>query len=234
MNYMTFVINLNHRNDKYARFLRTFDNFELMHERFSAFYGKELINSDNLGDFEKILLKKLSINPKNPKNQLPGLFGCWLSHYSLWEKLSIDESNDFYVIFEDDVYITGDFEERYGQILGAISQRFDIYYIGGRYKESFLPKNMDKWQVYNVKGVDFYQSMDKKTLDYDHDRGLFSYVLTRDGAIKLINLLRDEFNASIPIAAVDGWINENRHKINVCDAFPHITWARIGEMSDIR
>lgn len=234
MNFKTFVINLDRREDRYARFLRTFESFGLNHERFSGVDGKNLINLGNLSEFEKILLQKLSSNQRNPKNQVPGLFGCWLSHYYLWSKLTFDEFNDFYVIFEDDVYITGDFEERYEQILSVLTPDFDIYYLGGRYRESFLPKNMNKWRTTRLGEVYFYHSEDKKALDYDHDRGLFSYVVTKSGARKMVNLLHEMLEGDSVIAAVDGWVNENREKINVCDAFPHITWAKVGESSDIR
>jgi GR25 family glycosyltransferase involved in LPS biosynthesis len=234
VNFKTFVINLDRREDRYARFLRTFESFGLEHERFSAFDGKFILNSDNLNDFEKILLQKLSSNPRNPKNQLPGLFGCWLSHYYLWKMLSFDENNEFYVIFEDDLYITGDFEERYPEVLSVVTQDFDIYYLGGRYRESFLPKGMSKWSKTRLNGVDFYHSSDKKALDYDHDRGLFSYILTRTGARKMVEMLNLSLHYEGALAAVDGWVNENREKINVCDVFPHITWAKVGESSDIR
>lgn len=234
MNFEAFVINLDRRTDRYARFSSIFNDFGFKYTRFSAFDGKNIINSDELNDFERDLLSHIVINPKNPKNQVAGIFGCWLSHYNLWKRLHEDDNNDFYVIFEDDVYVTNDFEDRYEGILRAVDDEFDIYYLGGRYKESFMPKSLVNWEVVHKDGVDFYYSTRQHALDYDHDRGLFSYVVTKSGSIKILSLLENYLQSNTTIAAVDGWINEHRHAIKLCDTFPHVTWAKVGESSDIR
>lgn len=227
----TFVINLDRRVDRYNIFLGRFAGFGFEHERFSGVDGLGLRLG---GGLEKILNQKLLENPRNPKVQLPGLLGCWLSHYYLWEKLSLDEGHDFYVIFEDDVYFTGDFEDRFGDILDAVNNNFDIYYLGGRYRESFMPRNLNVWVPVRSGDVTFYYSRDRSSLGHDFDRGLFSYVVTKEGAKKLLKLFDYTLSNFKGIAAVDGWINENRNSIHVCDVFPHVTWAKIGESSDIR
>ena len=232
MNFKTMVINLDRREDRYEQFLKVFTR---NHERFSAYDGALLLkNEENLGEFETNLLNSLRSDRRNPPRHLNGVFGCWLSHYNLWEMLSKDENTDFYVIFEDDIKISSRFEEEYEKILENIDYSFDFYYLGGRFKENFVPMNKQPWKMKKINDYEFGYSVDKTSLNYDHDRGLFSYVITKSAANKLVNLVHSHIKNVGSIAAVDGWVNENRVFISTADVFPHLTWSPANFNSDIR
>lgn len=232
MKHKKFVINLNKRPDRYQKFLETYTIGDA--ERFPGIEGKEKIKNDELTDFEQNFLHKLKNSRRNPEKQIPGIFGCWMSHYYLWENLKNDEKTDFYVIFEDDIKTTDGFNKKIQEITKNINFSFDLYYFGGRFKENFVPNNKTPWKKFLVGNQDVYYSTNKTILDYDHDRGLFSYVVTKPGAQKMVSLLHSYIDQHESIAAVDGWINENRSLISTADFFPHVTWSPANYNSDIR
>jgi len=232
MKHKKIVINLDKRPDRYKTFLETYTLGDA--ERFSGIEGQEKINSGDLTNFEQNFLEKLRNFGKNPPKQIPGVFGCWMSHYYVWETLKNDSENDFYVIFEDDIRITEGFNEKIQEITENIDFSFDLYYLGGRFKPNFVPNNKNPWKKFWVGKQEVYYSTNKTVLDYDHDRGLFSYVITKPAAQKMVSLLNSYLIQFEGIAAVDGWINENRSLISTADIFPHITWSPANHNSDIR
>lgn len=232
MNFKTMVINLDRRQDRYEQFLKVFQHD---HERFSAHDGHLLLkNEENLTEFQLKLLKSLREDKRNPSKHLNGVFGCWLSHYNLWKNLSEEKNTDFYVIFEDDIHTSPEFNEKYEKILENIDYSFDLYYFGGRFRKEFVPIQRDSWKMKKINNYDFWYSIDKVSLNYDHDRGLFSYVLTKPAAKKLLHLVNSHIKNVGSIAAVDGWVNENRVFISTADVFPHLTWSPANFNSDIR
>lgn len=229
MKIKTIVINLDRREDRYAEFLR---NYQGDHERFSAIDGKKVINQVSGWDLK--LKTKLQQAISVPDRHLPGVFGCWKSHLGVWDQLVFDDEYDAYLIFEDDFHRNNNFEERLPGVLNAIDFSFDIYYIGGRTRSSFNPKNMNEWIEVKKNGVSFYTSKNKVATGRDFDRGLFSYVLTKPGAKKLVSYVNEDMKNDRFIIAVDEWINKNKQRIDVCDVFPHLTWSPSAYKSDIR
>lgn len=230
MKIKKIVINLDRRGDRYSEFLNNYSFND--HERFSAFDGRQIIN--NVEKWDKKLLEKLKKEKSIPARHLPGVFGCWKSHLAVWDKLVFDEEYDAYLIFEDDFHKNDNFEKRLLDVLPAMDFSFDIYYIGGRTKPNFTPRNMDQWKKVELNGFTFYVSKQKEATGSNFDRGLFSYVLTKPGAKKLINFLNKDLDEDNFVIAVDEWINKNKQRIDVCDVFPHLTWSPSAYKSDIR
>jgi GR25 family glycosyltransferase involved in LPS biosynthesis len=230
MNYKTIVINLDRRADRYQEFLNNYTFGP--HIRFSGFDGKHLIGSNALTDLQKSLLLKLKNHIGVPDKHLPGVFGCWLSHFGVWNQLINDIETDAYLIFEDDMRPSKSFNKNLKKILSSIDNTFDIYYIGGRFKDSFTPNNLSDWNEVIINGTTFYSAKNPGKCGVNHDRGLFSYILTKEGAKRLISRF-PEYNKEIP--AVDEWINKDVEiRKKVCDFFPHITWSPKAYKSDIR
>lgn len=232
MRTKSVVINLDRRPDRYDQFL---SNFPFDHERFSGVDGVSLVDSGKLSPFQSALLSQLGTGRRNPQKQMKGIFGCWLSHYAVWNDLLYDFEHDAYVIFEDDINTSSRFDKEFPRILENIDESFDIYYFGGRFEVDFVPRNPSTWRLRRVNNLDVSYSVDRKTLNHDHDRGLFSYILTKPGAEKIVGYANESIqNSTVGIAAVDGWVNEMRGVLNMGDIFPHITWSPANFNSDIR
>jgi len=230
MKTKTVVINLDRRTDRLEEFKQNYcwDDYH----RFSAFDGKKHIN--NLNEWDSKLKESLMQFGGVRQRHLPGAFGCWRSHLSVWDELVMDDDYDSYLIFEDDFRATQKFYSELPKILGAIDFSFDIYYIGGRTKENFSPKRMNEWETVFVNNYKFFRSKKKKITGNDFDRGLFSYIITKPGAKKLVDFIQDDLKTDNFVIAVDEWINKNKQRIDVCDVFPHITWSPSAYKSDIR
>lgn len=87
----TFVINLDKDKKRLNNIEKLLNN---NFTRFSAIYGKNLSKNEinnNATNICKYFLCNYSI------------VGCAMSHLNLWQKLIDDETNNFYIIFEDDL-----------------------------------------------------------------------------------------------------------------------------------
>lgn len=230
MKTKTIVINLDRREDRLNEFKSNYCWSD--YHRFSAFDGKENINELSFWD-EKLKENLLKFGGVRERH-LPGAFGCWRSHLSVWDELILDDEYDAYLVFEDDVRTTPEFFSELPKILDAIDFSFDIYYIGGRTKEKFTPKRMHEWEKVIINDYEFFKSKKKKITGHEFDRGLFSYIITKNGAKKLVDFLYEDLKNGDFIIAVDEWINKNKQRIDVCDVFPHITWSPAAYKSDIR
>jgi len=226
----TIVINLDRRTDRYQEFLSNYTFGP--HERFSGVDGKHVVNNGSLTDFQKSFIQKLKRHAGVPDRHLSGVFGCWMSHLGVWKKLIEDEEADAYLIFEDDMRPTKNFNEKLSTVLNSIDNTFNIYYIGGRFKDSFMPNSMSEWDELKIGQTTFYKAKNPEKCGFNHDRGLFAYILTKSGAENLINQL-DKYPDDIP--AVDEWVNKDVElRKGVCDVFPHLVWSPRNYKSDIR
>ncbi len=101
--------------------------------------------------------------------------GCALSHYNLWTKLLADKSNDYYVIFEDDVKLTDAFKDTFKKL--KVEKTWDFLYLGyscrnDEYRDAKLdaqivPVNMEQYVG-----------------------GFFGYIITKQGAQKMVDYIK--------------------------------------------
>lgn len=59
-----------------------------------------------------------------------GVIGCALSHINLWKQLLNDETNDYYVIIEDDVTLAENFSEKLNIAIKKFKESADFLYLG--------------------------------------------------------------------------------------------------------
>lgn len=59
-----------------------------------------------------------------------GIYGCYDSHKELLEKL-LNDSDDFFLIMEDDVIINNDFEKIFNESVKTLPPDWDMIYVGG-------------------------------------------------------------------------------------------------------
>ena len=58
------------------------------------------------------------------------VIGCALSHINLWKQLVEDESNDYYIVIEDDVSLASNFSEKLNIAIKKFKESADFLYLG--------------------------------------------------------------------------------------------------------
>ena len=115
----TYVINLKHRKDRWQQINKNFEGTGLTLTKWDAISGKDL--PDNY-------IKKVTTDFCYHLCS-PGLIGCWLSHYTLWNHL-VKQNEKNVLILEDDAFPTAHFNQRVDQILNDIPSNYDFVYFG--------------------------------------------------------------------------------------------------------
>ena len=108
-----YCINLNHRVDRWGDCVKQFDKYDIEVERFSAVNGNEVI-------------------PNGVGKLLPGEVGVIRSNYNVIQ----DAKNNGYkniVIFEDDVVLCEDFNERFDLHYVNVPNDWRFLYMGGNH-----------------------------------------------------------------------------------------------------
>jgi len=155
----TYVINLDHREQKWADIQEYLKESGLKLNRFSAIDGRKLTDfvTDAIQFNKTRFLKR-------------GEIGCYLSHCQLW-KNSVDNNIDNILILEDDVKIVDNFKEKLKDILNeARDLDWDIILLGHtphyKAKNKTVSKNIEK--------------------TFDNFYGAHGYLVSIKGANKLV------------------------------------------------
>lgn len=176
-----FVINLDRRKDRMKKLFDNSPELELRVERISAFEGKKLILTPQLARLFRphdFMWKK-------------AIMGCALSHLSLWYRL-VNEKKDIntYLILEDDVKLSPEWEQRWTQAQPHIPENFDILYLGG-----ILPPNREAFER-NKEKVNAHWSRVANNQIFGQTTPspyfhwcAYAYVLSKQGAEKVLKLL---------------------------------------------
>lgn len=112
------VINLDSRNDRLETFHKNWHG-RINYYRFSAI-SKEDLNQYSYNFFDGW------IDPILERPHTLGEVGCFLSHYRLWEECR--DNNVPYLILEDDVYPTNDFNHELNKVIPNI-HKWDLIYL---------------------------------------------------------------------------------------------------------
>jgi glycosyl transferase family 25 len=103
----SYLINLDKDTDRLAFFSANFSRLEMEVERISAIDGRVFSEED----YHKFMQDRpRSYNREKTKTWLRGQMGCFLSHYTVWEKIA-QGSNLFCAVFEDDIHVSDDLKE---------------------------------------------------------------------------------------------------------------------------
>jgi len=138
-----FIINLQKRADRIKKIK---DNGYIKnYEIFQAIDGKKLNldNNENLiYNNNNILLKKNMID--KIKGLKLGEVGCFISHYTVWKK--VIKLNKNCLIFEDDVRVVKDFDDKLDSILqNELPKDFDLIWLGIR--QSYVQNKFFKERI---------------------------------------------------------------------------------------
>lgn len=244
-----FVINLDRRPEKMANFLCKFP-LQVQVERVPAVDGLHL-------PFDKEPLKSL-IRDGDTFN--PFVIGCTLSHYGIFDSIGSDSSygdSDVFVTFEDDVFYSEDFVERFEEVCEKISRGqlgdFDMLRVAGRFGPRFVPPADalgTSWSKENVipaksGGIFCYDHAREESVrgGHYHDRCTHCLVWTKRFAIKIVKYVNDRRMLEISEDvrggrgyAIDVLIQRFILDGNcrILEMFPHICYSPADYMTDIQ
>jgi glycosyl transferase family 25 len=98
----SYLINLEQDAERLAFFASAFGALGIPFERIPAVDGRLFAEADYQTFMEQ--------RPRHAKPWLRGQMGCFLSHFSTWEKIAQGDDR-FYAVFEDDIHASGDLAE---------------------------------------------------------------------------------------------------------------------------
>jgi GR25 family glycosyltransferase involved in LPS biosynthesis len=175
-----FVINLEHREDRLAKF---YINNPVMKDnvyRVNAVYGNKLELTKNL----------VRLFKNNDFNWKKGVIGCALSHYNIWKELAGNKHSKNYLVLEDDVVLDQQFLIKWRKFAHLLPSDSDIVFLGG-----VLPPNK-AYLADLTEPVNSAFARNKQVKIGDVIRRYFhfctySYIITRAGANKLCKFIEE-------------------------------------------
>jgi len=163
--YKIFIINLKKRDDRKKNMELLFEN-KLNKEYF--FY--EAIDGQEI----KLNIEIKNLFKNNDFYNRKSFIGCAMSHYNLWLELLKDNNNDYYVIFEDDIFLDNNFTKVFEKYKPEFPLN-DILFLGYTKFNTNTNNNLE----YSIVNLDRNNYMG----------GLFGYVITKSGAKKMIEYI---------------------------------------------
>ncbi|XP_076679552.1 glycosyltransferase 25 family member [Andrena cerasifolii] len=169
-----YVINLLRRPERRDRMYRLFKELGIRAETVDAVDGRTL-NQSVLEDLGIEMLPEYA-DPYHERLMTMGEIGCFLSHYSIWNKV-IDDGFDSVIILEDDVRFEPFFRQKLNYILKELEilqLEWDLVYLGRKR----LVENAES-------GVDGSKYLVHAAYSY----WTLGYILSAEGARKLVNAM---------------------------------------------
>ena len=181
-----YIINLDRRQDRLMNLINMFNVHGVDMSKFiklSAVDGKTTDFSHFNWLFESIDRDNIT-NPAYTHKFKKGTLGCALSHFKVWELIAASEydDNDFFLICEDDIKFVPNFKEKYNKAITILENdaAWDITFIGYTDDRDFYGDTI----IYD--GIKKFSGNPRK-----HGGGLFSYLIRKKAARKLINIAVD-------------------------------------------
>ena len=208
----TFVVNLDERTDRWAEFEETngsalkFINYQ----RFSAVEGKKLVSTCQLQQ----------IFENNDYQMRRGMVGCFMSHCKLYCDLIYDDNAEAYLILEDDIECTADFETKYNSLINQLQQEdgdWSICFLGHHIRDLSLqdiyndktksPPTIEKINVYKS----FILSLG----------GTTGYLISKKGARDFLDFM----NTTGATNGIDTCIQKAANALNIYYPTPHLIFS---------
>ncbi len=177
-----YVINLDRRADRMEKLFKNSPELKDRVQRVSAFEGKKLTLTPAIAR----LFRPHDFNWKKP------VMGCALSHLSLWWQLANERDEiNHYLILEDDVKFSQDWEKRWKEAAPHLPEGFDVIYLGG-----ILPPNRSAFETVKEKVNPYFSRIAENTIFYQNPPNryfhwcAYAYVLSKQGARKILEILK--------------------------------------------
>lgn len=222
----SYVINLKRRPDRLLNFIRKYDQAKMNSNDILVYYGFDMFSPDIIHHEMYPKVGKFSQNLSN------GAKGCFLSHLTLYKDF-LKSGEEYGLIFEDDLCFCENFKPRLNDVLNefkSLESDNNIYmlYIGGRFTPEYYMKsdNCVKKSEHIVQGngcVDIHKKP-------DFDRTTHSYVITREGAM----FLMEQFEkSSIIDKPIDHWLIEILPNDSIFHSYPLLCHSPLFSDSDV-
>jgi GR25 family glycosyltransferase involved in LPS biosynthesis len=173
-----YVINLDRRPDRLKKFKESHPTLYKNTYKWIATDGKNLTLTPQIAHLFR----------SNDFKWKKAVMGCAISHLGVWEKCANDHHN--YLIMEDDVKFQSDWESKWVAAASQIPADADVIYLGG-----VLPPNKPALPMITESVNPFFAKVAKNNAmsggpprRYFHFCN-YSYILTQQGAQKLISLV---------------------------------------------
>lgn len=201
-------LNLKRRDDRKREMIQIFeDNKVNGYEFYEATDGKEIVRTEYL----------TKLFEGNNFRYRRGESGCALSHYNIWIDLLKDETNDYYIVFEDDVVLCNNFITKLDYIENDLEKiEWDIYFIGYHVNRVYLEKYK---KIYRM---DTNNIISQKLNMEACGGGTFGYIINKKGAQKMVDNIKENKIRY----AIDYLIIKNDNLIKY-EAFPNIVFSEI-------
>jgi len=203
---LTYIISLEHRYDRRKHIVKEINDNGIRFKFFTATDGERLTKAD---------LKYITKRSKT--NLSKGSIGCAISHIKIWESISTQDSNNIFLILEDDVILLPNFVTKFKILLSELPVNFDLIYIGG----------------FNNRGRDIQYFVNKYLFkSYNPRRGFYSYIINPKSAKKLIDLIKP-FDLSY--GGIDTIIGKltRKGKLEIYQIYPSIVDVDLSFKSNI-
>jgi GR25 family glycosyltransferase involved in LPS biosynthesis len=200
IDFKTFVINLDRREDRWENIKKLLD---IPITRFSAIDGRKLKKTEQLQ----------RIFDGNDYNMRDGMVGCALSHIKLCIDLLYSPTDNIYCILEDDIVPVPDFKKKLQHLYAILPNDWEFCYLGchlwKQYQtDEFLNKSRfpvcERWSS-------------QKSLMYSIG-GTGGYLINKTGAYKLLEYI----NACGMTNCIDTVQQKASDYVNVYYTKPHL------------
>ncbi len=236
-----YIINIFRRKDRWEKVSKHFDEHSVRSERWDAVDGKEYSMSEYIKD----------VFAGNDFDYRRGVLGCALSHLDLWKYLSVSNVINSIVIFEDDITFANNFKDIWNNIYypqitlenkskstfepevqcalehsskSTSKSTWDIIYLGGP------PPTTDRYPIKHPIGTLVPGTKNLYKPPQNIQVGAYSYILTKKGANKLLSLVNEHGIKK----AIDWFLIDNYHNLNVCICYPYLVYSVVTRDSDIQ
>jgi GR25 family glycosyltransferase involved in LPS biosynthesis len=180
-----WLVNLDRRPDRLSEFNQAHSYLKDRAIRIPAIDGKQLTLTPNIARL---------FAPMNINTWMKGAMGCAMSHITIWLQLANDPlPQPSYLVLEDDVILDATWKETWEKAYqsNSIPSDYDIIYLGG-----ILPPNRSMFETAALQMLNNYIGKIKPNTFFGQtmpNRYFHvctpSYVLSKNGAAKLLKLL---------------------------------------------
>jgi len=177
-----YIVNLDRRKDRLDRFYENHPEMVGRVLRLSAYDGKNLQLTPAIARL---------FRPHDFKWKKP-VMGCALSHLSIWYQLANEQDDiNSYLILEDDVKFSPDWERRWAEASASIPEDWDVLYFGG-----ILPPNRAGFEKIKERVNEHFSRVAPNSFYGQNPANRYfhwcnySYILSKNGARKVLDVLK--------------------------------------------
>ena len=201
--YDTWVLNLERRKDRWLKMEKLMAENDMKGYKIKAIDGMTF-NFEKYMDLFSLRDFKLRVkNPYKTHERKRGVLGCALSHYKMWESISINKSlnnEDYILVIEDDCYFKPNIHTHLNLLLDELKfKNWDICYIG---YTDYVALDDDIEEGNNLIKLSGSRRL--------RGGGTFGYFITKAGAKKFYDIANDRNIQQ----AVDWFMIEQYDKVN--------------------